>query len=82
MGRHIIRSFLRVGVVRSIFRGNPIEVAFEIFPHTWICIFVNGERGRSMLYEYVQNACFQLRQERAVLHNMTGNDMVAPVEGR
>ncbi len=80
MSGHIIGPLLGVGVVRGVFRGNSVEVAFEIFPHAGICIFVDGERGRGMLYKHVQNARFQLRQKRAVLHNLAGNYMIAPFE--
>ncbi len=76
MGRHIIRTFLGVGIVGGIFRHQFIEVSTEIPPHQGISIFVDGEGSGGMLQKNMEDALLELRQKIAVFSDLVCNQVI------
>ena len=66
---HIIRAFIIVHIIRIVFWDTFIEIGFEILAHSWISIFVNAQRRRSVLNKYLADACFYFLQIRHCINN-------------
>jgi hypothetical protein len=80
MGRHIVRSLDRVNI-REVLRNDVVQSGFEIDPHIGIRIFVDGQTGRCVLNEYMQQPDTDTGQFRNRVHHRSGDQMTSTSVG-
>lgn len=80
MSGHIIAAFTVVLVIGFTFFHEPVEEALEILPHGRVCIFVDGQPGRSVFDENMNDAADG--QFACLLQNKVGNQVEAAPEFR
>lgn len=73
VGRHVVGPFVVVAVVRGVFGHHAVEVALKVLPHGGVGVLVDGQRGRSVLDEHVQQAHFDLSQFREFAFHHLGD---------
>ena len=78
MSGHVVRSLQRVCQETHVFRYQFVEKRFKVVPHRRVRILVQGESGRSMLYQQVYDpGC---RERRQILQYIPCYKMIAPPE--
>jgi hypothetical protein len=80
MGRHVVRSLDRVNI-REVFRNDVVQSGFEIDPHIGIRIFVEGQTGRSVLNEDMQQPDTDTGQFRDRVHHRSSDQMTSTSVG-
>lgn len=80
VGRHVVRSLDRVNI-REVFRNDMVQGGFEIDPHIGIRIFVEGQTGRCVLNEYMQQPDTDRCKLRNRIHYPSGDQMTSPRVG-
>ena len=75
MSRHIIGTFERMLILRTIFRDEAIEDGFHVHTNLRVCILIDAQSATGMLAEYADDA--SLRQLRQLTHYLTCHQMKA-----
>ncbi len=70
MGTHIVRAFKGMDEVGSTVGNEFIKKRLKVMPYVRVCIFVDGQSGRSVFDKDYQQAAFRkcgvaVRQYRA-----------------
>lgn len=77
MAGHVVASFHRMEVEVAAFGNVSVKEGLHVCSDIRIGIFVDRERGRGVLDEYVQQACADLLQFGQLGRDLAGHDMEA-----
>jgi len=81
VSRQVIRPFVDVLIVRLVFRHGAVEKGFEVAAYRWIGVFVQGQTGRGVLQQQVQQTHFYLTQLGQCLLDVIGDQVKASRAG-
>jgi hypothetical protein len=81
MGRHVIRSFVGMRVVRLVLRGQSIEVRLHVDPDFRVDIFIYGQRRRRVLDEDMGQSDADSAQIRYLSQDLARHYMESPRPG-
>ena len=79
MGGHVVVALVGVDVVGFAFADEAVEDRFQIGAHVGIGVLVEGQTGRGVLDEEVQQS--RGGQRRKVRFDLVGDRVEAPAAG-